>query len=149
MIVMLAPGAEGWDMGGPGALVSLFDKKVQIKGLELENSNCLNADATCLPFKDNVLDFIVSFHAIEHFKDVRSAFKEWYRVLKPGGIVGFIMPDFEHFSHYNWEDKNSRFYAPSEMLPEQCLSIIKETKFNILSFNSMDNNFEFEGILKK
>jgi SAM-dependent methyltransferase len=48
-----------------------------------------------LPFKDNVWDFVISSHAIEHFYDPVKTVKEWLRVVKPGGYVYIIAPHKE------------------------------------------------------
>ncbi len=144
LVVMLAPGQNGWDMGGSGHNIL----GVKIRGLELEDSNDLVADATNLPFKDNSLDFIVSSHAIEHMINIRRMFLEWYRVIKKNGIIGFIMPDKNHFMHYN-SSLEERFDAPNEMTPNECLEIIKEIDFKVLFFDTFKNNFEFEGLLRK
>jgi SAM-dependent methyltransferase len=145
LVVILAPGKEGWDMGGSGHTIL----NTRINGLEIDNANDLQADATLLPFKDNSLDFIVSSHSIEHMNNTRKMFKEWYRVLKKDGIIGFIMPDKTHFEHWN-SSKEERFDAPSEMTPDECLKIILDnTDFEVLFFNTFQNNFEFEGLLKK
>ena len=145
LVIILAPGNEGWDMGGSGH--NILD--VKIKGLELKNGNDITGDATDLPVKDNSLDFIVSLHAIEHMINVRRMFNEWYRVIKKHGIIGFIMPDKNYFAHYN-SSPEERFDAPNEMTPDECLSIInEETDFEVLFFNTFQNNFEFEGLLRK
>ena len=46
-------------------------------------------------FKDNSLDFVVASHSLEHFPDTKRTLKEWDRVLKPGGVIAFIVPDGE------------------------------------------------------
>jgi len=48
-----------------------------------------------LPFKDNVWDFVINSHAVEHFYDPIKAIKEWLRVTKPGGYVFIIAPHKE------------------------------------------------------
>ncbi len=48
-----------------------------------------------LPFKDNVWDFVISSHVIEHFYDPIKTMKEWLRVVKPGGYVFVIAPHKE------------------------------------------------------
>lgn len=45
-----------------------------------------------LPFKDNVWDFVISSHVIEHFYDPVKTILEWLRVVKPGGYVFMIVP---------------------------------------------------------
>jgi SAM-dependent methyltransferase len=51
-----------------------------------------NMDARALAFPDAAFDKIYSFHAIEHITDLRSAFAEMDRVLKPGGRVLLVYP---------------------------------------------------------
>ena len=45
------------------------------------------------------LDYIVSSHVIEHVPDVISAFVEWNRVLKPGGVIVMIFPKKSALDH--------------------------------------------------
>lgn len=48
-------------------------------------------------FKDNSADLIYTCHVLEHFRrdQTENVLKEWYRVLKPGGILRIAVPDFE------------------------------------------------------
>jgi SAM-dependent methyltransferase len=46
-------------------------------------------------FSDNELDYVVQRHNLEHYKDFLLALQEWKRVLKPGGILGMVVPDEE------------------------------------------------------
>lgn len=46
-----------------------------------------------LPFKDNIWDFVLASHVLEHFYNPIKALKEWYRVTKPGGFICLIVPD--------------------------------------------------------
>ena len=48
-----------------------------------------------LPFPDGYADLIESHHLIEHlsFEEFRDTVKEWYRVLKPGGMLVAECPD--------------------------------------------------------
>lgn len=48
-----------------------------------------------LPFKDNVWDFVINSHVVEHFYDPVATIKEWLRVVKPGGYVFMIVPHKE------------------------------------------------------
>ena len=47
-------------------------------------------------FGDNACDLIYNCHVLEHFHRNRTekVLKEWYRVLKPGGILRTSVPDF-------------------------------------------------------
>lgn len=46
-------------------------------------------------FEDESLDYVVQRHNLEHYQDPIKALQEWIRVLKPGGILGMVVPDDE------------------------------------------------------
>ena len=48
-------------------------------------------------FKDSSVDLIYASHVIEYFDriEVIGVLKEWYRVLKKGGLLRIAVPDFE------------------------------------------------------
>jgi len=57
--------------------------------------SAMHADATALPFRDSYADIIVSRGSFQFWDDLRAAFAEIYRVLKPGGaaFIGRGFPD--------------------------------------------------------
>lgn len=48
-------------------------------------------------FKNNSVNLVYACHVLEHFKrnQIENVLKEWYRVLKLGGILRIAVPDFE------------------------------------------------------
>lgn len=46
--------------------------------------------------ESNSVDFVMSSHVLEHLPNPAVAIEEWMRVVKPGGIVFFIVPDMRH-----------------------------------------------------
>ena len=48
-------------------------------------------------FQDNSIDEIYICHAFEHFerKEILNIIKEYYRILKPDGLLRIAVPDFE------------------------------------------------------
>jgi SAM-dependent methyltransferase len=52
----------------------------------------VKADICNLPFEDNLYDVILCNHVLEHIPDDTKAMQELYRVLKPGGMGIFQIP---------------------------------------------------------
>ncbi len=58
----------------------------------------VNADVCHMPFLgDNSIDVAFSRSVMEHIEDVESAYKELYRVLRPGGKYLFLTPNRWHY----------------------------------------------------
>lgn len=55
----------------------------------------IKCDVRKLSYNDNSVDEIRAYHIIEHFnfKEAYDIIKEWYRVLKPGGLILIETPD--------------------------------------------------------
>ena len=53
-------------------------------------------DLTKLNYKDNSVDEIYASHVLEYFDQIEvvDVLREWYRVLKKGGIIRIAVPDF-------------------------------------------------------
>lgn len=70
----------------------------KLKNLDYTTTDLLSpiadvkADICNLPFKDNTYDMILCNHVLEHIPDDTKAMKELYRVLKPGGMGIFQIP---------------------------------------------------------
>ena len=52
----------------------------------------VKADICDLPFEENSFDVIFCNHVLEHIEDDKKAMSELYRVLKPGGMGIFQIP---------------------------------------------------------
>jgi SAM-dependent methyltransferase len=48
--------------------------------------------ACALPFHDHSLDYVVASHVLEHVANPVAALAEWYRVVRPGGILYLVVP---------------------------------------------------------
>ncbi len=64
-----------------------FNKNIDIRTCNVENEG--------IPFKDNYFDIIYSKSFIEHLYYPEKYLKEAYRVLKPGGVILTLVPDWE------------------------------------------------------
>ena len=47
----------------------------------------IHGDANVLPFANNSFHFLTMGYALRHVDDLKGTFKEYFRVLKPGGIL--------------------------------------------------------------
>ena len=56
------------------------------------------------PFEDNSFDFIFSKSVIEHVYNTDNFLDESFRVLKPGGIVVLMTPDWQSQMKFFWDD---------------------------------------------
>ena len=52
----------------------------------------VKANILDLPFEDNVFDFVFCNHVLEHIEDDTRAMSELYRVMRPGGMGIFQVP---------------------------------------------------------
>jgi len=79
---------------------------------EKKGISVLNAMAEHLPYKSLQFDFVLMNFCISYFEDVPEAFKEAYRVLKPGGciIAGFIDKNSRIGMYYQQRKPKSIFY---------------------------------------
>lgn len=68
------------------------DLNISVCDLELES----------LPYPDNHFDVIYSKSFLEHLREPSTFLKEAYRVLKPGGLLLSMVPD--------WESQHKKFY---------------------------------------
>jgi predicted SAM-dependent methyltransferase len=59
-------------------------------------------------FSDKSVSLIYNCHVLEHFhrKKINRVLKEWFRVLKPGGILRTAVPDFEALCKLYQDTKN-------------------------------------------
>ena len=60
-------------------------------------------DGGRFPVPDESFDFVVSFQVLEHVKSTEHIFNECVRVLRPGGIMYHVIPNYHSFyeGHYS------------------------------------------------
>lgn len=80
-----------WALGDPSA--GTFTSLAHLRGWARE-----------LPFKEESIDFIVALHVLEHEPDPIATVLHWLDVVKPGGGIGIIVPDWR----YTWDARRDR-----------------------------------------
>jgi ubiquinone/menaquinone biosynthesis C-methylase UbiE len=85
------------------------------------------ADVGHLPFRDQSFDLVISMSVIEHLEDPSRVFREFHRVLKPGGAVIVQTPNrydyvsliahFTPFSFHRWIVPRVQNRAAEDVFP--------------------------------
>jgi ubiquinone/menaquinone biosynthesis C-methylase UbiE len=94
----------------PGML-SRLERSADELGLAVTTAAC---EAAELPFEDGSFDLVYGHAILHHLPDLRAAFEEFRRVLRPGGVVAFCGEP----SHYGdriaeWPKRGARAVAPA------------------------------------
>jgi ubiquinone/menaquinone biosynthesis C-methylase UbiE len=95
--------AEAWGYDIQPEKIVYGNKALAERGIK--NVTVGAYDGSRLPKEDGFFDFIFSVDVLEHVSDVRNAFKEFYRVLKPGGRIYLSFgPPWRHaHGKHMWE----------------------------------------------
>ena len=98
---------------GRGEFLRIFKNLgMKVSGLDIDDQAkelspdmdilVLNAHSSAWPYDDNSFDFIYSKSFVEHLNDPKKYFSESFRILKPGGTLITLTPD--------WESQYKTFY---------------------------------------
>ena len=79
--------------------------------MRVETAAC---EASALPFEDHSFDLVFGHAVLHHLPDLDAAFREFRRVLRPGGVVAFCGEP----SHYGdriaaWPKRGANAVAPA------------------------------------
>lgn len=82
------------------------------------------ADGICLPFLDDVFDIITSFETIEHIKKYDKLVEEFYRILKPNGLLICSTPNKRIFSPNH--EKSLNVFHVREFWPDEFRQLLQK-----------------------
>jgi len=94
-IQKLSPDCRVLDIAPNISTSYIFDNRVyrDYTSLDLDSPVAdIHGDLTNLSIKDNVIEFIVCYHVLEHIKDDTKSMQELYRVLKPESTAILQVP---------------------------------------------------------
>jgi SAM-dependent methyltransferase len=93
----------------PGMLRRLAESADEL-GMDVETAAC---EAAELPFEDNSFDLVFGHAVLHHLPDLNAAFREFARVLRPGGVVAFCgEPSFYGDRIAAWPKRGANAVAP-------------------------------------
>ncbi len=87
-----------------------------------------NIECDGMPFPDATFDAIYSKSLLEHLSDPEAYFREVHRILKPGGLLLTLVPDWQSNYKTYFDDYTHR------------------TPFTVVSLDSIYRLFEFENV---
>ena len=93
---------SGIDIGGFPDPLSLYTelfpliKNVQIWDLQDGDAQFMQGVA------DNLFDFVVSSHCLEHLKNPSEGLANWFRIVKPGGFLIVTIPEEDLYEQGTW-----------------------------------------------
>lgn len=62
---------------------------------------------------DSHFDFVYSSHCLEHMREVPEALRNWTRILKPGGWLYVVVPDYVLYEKLTWPSRFNRDHKQS------------------------------------
>lgn len=101
-------------------------------------------------FDNDTIDVIYSCHVLEHFhrNKLNKVLKEWYRVLKPGGILRTSVPDFEALCELYLEKKDLSLVIGPIMGRQNYLYNIHYNMFDFETLKSALNDVGFKKVYR-
>jgi len=130
-----------------GAIVTSLDIGEKLLGKVAEKCNTERVIGSVLDmrFNDDYFDFVISSEVIEHTENPYKAIREFYRVLKPGGILALTVPNrFWKWSciianalkirPYEGMENWAGFFGLKRELKSVGFTILKYRGFHILPF---------------
>lgn len=109
-VALARRGAEGVSTDFTHAMLRLGPEKFRRKGLAARIWSSSDADAQRLPFREASFDGLTICYGIRNVEDRARAFREFHRVLRPGGsltVLEFSTPVLPGFRGlYRWYSLN-------------------------------------------
>ena len=100
---------RGWDAHG----VDVSQSAVNF--CHRQELNCKCYDGGPLPYPDQSFDIVTSWHVIEHVSDVTKTLQDWFRVLRPGGILMLETPHARCWKARMLGAKYAKFWPPEHI----------------------------------
>ncbi len=127
---LTAGGSEG-TQGGEAGRVSTADIRASGDNLTM--------------FKDGELDYVIARHNLEHYVDPIRTLQEWARTLKPGGVIGLVLPDDSAFDTIHADDTHTHTFTPDSL--RNMITLLPE--LGIVEIGVAEKGWSFYAIVEK
>lgn len=102
----------------------------------------LNGDITDLPFKDDLVDYVFSSHALEDIEDTIATLREWWRVIKVGGHLVLYLPHKAHYPNIGQPGANTAHKHDFE--PEDIVKAMQVAALDWVLVENQERDFDDE-----
>lgn len=94
---------------------------INVDALPLHNIHHIHDIRDLSFFPDNYADMIYASHVIEHIErhELKAVLQEWLRVLKPGGVLRFGVPNFDALIDVYLKNQRSIPSIENQLLGQQ------------------------------
>lgn len=127
---------EGIDVGAGADCLQTPAKGDRIFNWDLKDGDGQKLDS----IDDETFDFQFSSHTLEHVVDVDDALKNWIRVVKPGGFIYCVIPDWHYYEKEKWPSQYNGDHKSTFSLDKTRKEVGRNNHFHIE---------DLEAILKK
>jgi SAM-dependent methyltransferase len=112
-----------------------------------------NAERIFDHYKKESFDTVFSSHCLEHISDPSSTIKEWFELVRPGGIFFIIVPDEDlyeqgHFPSIFNNDHKATFTVSKEKswspVSINCLDLANTLDGDIVYLKQQSDNYNFK-----
>ena len=101
-----------------------------------------------LPFTDGCFDFLVSSHSLEHMYDTNWTLREWIRIVRKNGFLAVVMPDAT-YGKTSDEEHHQVSWKAKDFKKEVLIPLVDEGVIKIMEFDSFQNHFSFNFVVRK
>lgn len=98
----------------------------------------VDADISILPMGTETVDAILAKHVLEHILDPIKALAEWGRVLKPGGKLVILCPDYRFCEAISVDPSHTHAFTP-----ESVASLLRVCGFNMVRTENVERGYVF------
>lgn len=104
-VVLAGAGFSVTALDASAGMIDQARHRASVRGVCIET---VQGDAQALPFSDNAFDCVCSRNLVWNLEDPRAAYREWLRVLKPGGVM--LVFDGNHY-RYLFDERYERVHV--------------------------------------